>query len=164
MDIEIVSANIIDICADAIVLPANEKLKEGSGTSKAIFEAAGRSNLKQECEKIGHCEVGSAVPTSAYNLNAKYIIHAVVPKWRGGNNNEYGLLSSGTICVPFGFTKEMRTLCGTTATVVSTIGSGDRVSVRLSPDPAWSISAAMLEPDVENDIQESDHDLKSLFV
>ena len=70
MDIEIVSANIIDICADAIVLPANEKLKEGSGTSKAIFEAAGRSNLKQECEKIGHCEVGSAVPTSAYNLNA----------------------------------------------------------------------------------------------
>lgn len=77
---------------------------------------------------------------------------------------EYGLLSSDTICVPFGFTKEMRTLCGTTATVVSTIGSGDRVSVRLSPDPAWSISAAMLEPDVENDIQESDQDLKSLFV
>lgn len=35
-----------------------------------------------------------AVPTKAYNLGAKTIIHAVVPKWIDGNHNEYDLLSS----------------------------------------------------------------------
>lgn len=33
MKFEIVKANIIDVVSDAIVLPANEALKEGSGTS-----------------------------------------------------------------------------------------------------------------------------------
>lgn len=94
MDFNIVRSNIINLSVDAIVLPANEKLKEGPGTSKAIFEAAGRSKLKKACEEIGHCDIGMAVPTPAYSLDAKYIIHAVVPRWKGGNNDEYALLSS----------------------------------------------------------------------
>ena len=88
MKFDLVKTNIVNVSADAIVLPANEKLKEGSGTSTAIFEAAGRKQLTQACKKIGSCEVGSAVPTLAYNLNAKYIIHAVVPKWIDGNHDE----------------------------------------------------------------------------
>ena len=94
MKFDLIKTNIVNVSADAIVLPANEKLKEGSGTSTAIFEAAGRKQLTQACKKIGSCEVGSAVPTLAYNLNAKYIIHAVVPKWIDGNHDEYDLLSS----------------------------------------------------------------------
>ncbi len=94
MKFEIVKTNIINVTADAIVLPANSKLKEGPGASSAIFEAAGRKDLTKACNKIGHCEVGSAVPTLAYNLDANYIIHAVVPKWIDGNHNEYELLSS----------------------------------------------------------------------
>ena len=94
MDFKIVRSNIINVIADAIVLPANSTLKEGSGVSAAIFQAAGRRKLKQECKKIGFCEVGLAVPTKAYNLGAKTIIHAVVPKWIDGNHNEYSLLSS----------------------------------------------------------------------
>lgn len=94
MKFEIVKSNIINIPVDAVVLPANTMLREGSGTSRAIFEAAGRKNLTQACKKIGSCQVGSAVPTLAYDLDAKYIIHAVVPKWVDGNHNEYNLLSS----------------------------------------------------------------------
>ncbi len=94
MNFEIVHANIINVPADAVVLPANEHLKEGMGTSKAIFEAAGRNQLKKECAKLKHCDVGFAVPTPAYKLNAKYIIHAVVPRWEDGQHDEYGLLSS----------------------------------------------------------------------
>lgn len=94
MNFKVVRANIINISADAIVLPANEYLKEGSGASTAIFNAAGRSKLTKACTKIGHCDTGSAVPTPAFDLNAKYIIHAVVPKWIDGEHNEYGLLSS----------------------------------------------------------------------
>ena len=94
MKFDLVKTNIVNVSADAIVLPANEKLKEGSGASAAIFEAAGRKQLTQACKKIGFCQLGSAVPTLAYNLNAKYIIHAVVPKWIDGNHDEYDLLSS----------------------------------------------------------------------
>lgn len=94
MQFEIIKANIVDVVSDAIVLPANEVLKEGIGTSKAIFNAAGRKELTQACEKLGHCNIGSAVPTLAYNLTSKYIIHAVVPKWIDGQHSEYDLLSS----------------------------------------------------------------------
>lgn len=94
MNFEVVKSNIVNIAADAIVLPANRHLKEGSGTSRAIFEAAGRRELTQACRKIGYCEIGRAVPTPAFHLKADYIIHAVVPKWIDGNHNEYGLLSS----------------------------------------------------------------------
>lgn len=94
MNFEIVKTNIVNVSADAIVLPANKRLKEGSGTSTAIFQAAGRKNLTKACRSIGYCEVGSAVPTAAFDLNAKYIIHAVVPKWIDGNHGEYDLLCS----------------------------------------------------------------------
>ena len=59
MKFEIVKSNIINIPADAVVLPANTSLKEGSGASRAIFEAAGRKKLTQACKEIGYCEVGS---------------------------------------------------------------------------------------------------------
>lgn len=94
MQFDVVKTNIINVAADAIVLPANEQLKEGSGTSRAIFEAAGRTALTKACEKFGHCDTGNAVPTLAFNLNAKYIVHAVVPRWIDGENGEYDLLSS----------------------------------------------------------------------
>lgn len=94
MQFEFIKANIANVVANAIVLPANEKLKEGSGSSAAIFKAAGRSALTKACKEIGYCEVGSAVPTPAFNLNANYIIHAVVPKWKDGQHGEYDLLSS----------------------------------------------------------------------
>ncbi len=94
MNFTVVRANIVNVSADAIVLPANEKLKEGAGTSKAIFDAAGRSRLSKACAEIGHCDTGSAAPTPAFDLDAKYIIHAAVPKWKDGEHDEYGLLSS----------------------------------------------------------------------
>lgn len=94
MKFKIIKANIVDVASDAIVLPANEALKEGSGTSKAIFTAAGRKELTQACKELGHCSTGSAIPTLAYNLSSKYIIHAVVPKWIDGEHSEYDLLSS----------------------------------------------------------------------
>ena len=94
MEIEIIKTNIVNIEADAIVIPANSSLKEGSGVSAAVFQAAGRRKLTRACEKIGSCETGYAVPTLAYDLDAKYIIHAVVPKWTDGEHEEYNLLSS----------------------------------------------------------------------
>lgn len=94
MKFNVVKANIVNLDVDAIVLPANELLREGSGTSRAIFKAAGRMALTKACKEIGHCDMGSAVPTLGYNLKSKYIIHAVVPRWVDGEHGEYDLLSS----------------------------------------------------------------------
>ena len=94
MNFILIKANIVNVSADAIVLPANRRLKEGPGASAAIFNAAGRENLAEACSNIGYCKTGSAVPTPAFNLDANYIIHASVPKWRGGGHHEYSLLSS----------------------------------------------------------------------
>ena len=58
------------------------------------FTAAGRKELTKACKELGHCSTGSAIPTLAYNLSSKYIIHAVVPKWIDGEHSEYDLLSS----------------------------------------------------------------------
>lgn len=94
MKFEVVQNDITNMSVDAIVLPANEKLREGSGTSREIFSKAGRFELTRACSKIGSCRVGDAVPTRAFKLDAKYIIHAVVPKWIDGENGEYDYLSA----------------------------------------------------------------------
>lgn len=101
MEFKVIRNDIVNMDVDAIVLPANPSLKEGPGASKAIFQAAGRKQLISACDRIikkkGKIKVGSAVPTLGYNLDATYIIHAIVPRWNGGKNNEYELLSS-TYC------------------------------------------------------------------
>ncbi len=94
MNFEIIQNDITNMTVSAIVLPANEKLKEGSGASKAIFEKAGRKLLTQACKELGSCKTGEAVPTLAYHLHAEYIIHTVVPKWIDGEHQEYEFLSA----------------------------------------------------------------------
>ena len=91
--IEIVKNGITDLHTDAVVNAANEGLWEGGGVCGAIFKAAGSKELAAACNKIGHCDTGSAVITPAFGLkDAKYIIHAVGPRWNGGRNNEAKLL------------------------------------------------------------------------
>ncbi|WP_051200006.1 macro domain-containing protein [Butyrivibrio sp. FCS006] len=97
MDFTIIKGNIVDAKVDAIVLPANSKLKEGSGASEAIFKAAGRKQLTKKCNEIGFCEVGSATVTLGYDLGCKCIVHAVVPRWVDGDHDEYDLLSSAYV-------------------------------------------------------------------
>ncbi|MCU6762745.1 O-acetyl-ADP-ribose deacetylase [uncultured Roseburia sp.] len=86
--------DITKVQADAIVNPANEGLLEGSGTSRAVFLAAGEKKLIQACARIGHCDVGRAVLTEAFALPARYIIHAVGPCWQGGGRQEAEYLYS----------------------------------------------------------------------
>ena len=90
--ISIQKTSITSLTTDAIVNAANESLWAGGGVCGAIFKAAGHNKLQAACNAIGHCDTGSAVITPGFNLPAKYIIHAVGPVWRGGNNNEPKLL------------------------------------------------------------------------
>ena len=90
--IEIVSSGITHLQTEAVVNAANSRLLEGGGVCGAIFSAAGAHRLQRACDEIGGCQTGSAVITPAFDLNAKYIIHAVGPIWSGGQNGEPELL------------------------------------------------------------------------
>ena len=90
--IKIKKIGITNLSADAIVNAANEGLWEGGGVCGAIFAEAGSGELTAACSSIGHCDTGSAVITPGFRLKAKYIIHAVGPRWTDGNHGEPMLL------------------------------------------------------------------------
>ncbi len=92
MSLLLVRNDIVNVQADAIVNPANPQLVQGSGTSRAIYLAAGEEKLAAACAHIGHCGLGEAVITPAFQLPAKYIIHAACPAWEDGTQGEAELL------------------------------------------------------------------------
>lgn len=86
--IEIQKISIVDLETDAIVNAANEALAAGGGVCGAIFNAAGYQKLQAACDAIGHCNTGDAVITPGFALKAKYVIHAVGPRWKDGKHRE----------------------------------------------------------------------------
>jgi O-acetyl-ADP-ribose deacetylase len=80
--LKIIKGSIIDIQAETIVNAANPSLRSGAGVCGAIFNAAGITNLQNECNKLGGCTVGNAKITDSYklkNFGIRKIIHAVGP-------------------------------------------------------------------------------------
>lgn len=82
MEIKLIKGDITKCDTDAIVNAANKQLMGGSGVCGAIFHASGHYKaLQDECNKVGPIETGEAAITSGFDLKAKYIIHAVGPKY-----------------------------------------------------------------------------------
>ena len=86
--IEIRKISIVDLNTDAIVNAANEALAAGGGVCGAIFKAAGYKELQAACDVFAHCDTGDAVITPGFKLKAKFVIHAVGPRYRDGKHGE----------------------------------------------------------------------------
>ena len=92
MPFQIIRNDITKVKADAIVNTANPKVQIGSGVDFAIYEAAGMERLLEARREIGDLKPGEVGITPAFNLDAKFIIHASGPKWRGGDRAEANIL------------------------------------------------------------------------
>lgn len=93
--IHLINGDITLLSIDAMVNSANKSLLGGSGLDYIIHKKAGPL-MKAECIKInaekGGCLTGQVEVTTPGNLPAKFLIHAVPPRWLNGEKGEHQLL------------------------------------------------------------------------
>ena len=90
IEFSIVQADITQLDVDAIVSAANASLQHGGGVAAAIV-CAGGSAIQTESDRWVHerGEISTEHPalTSAGELPARYVIHAVGPIWGEGDEH-----------------------------------------------------------------------------
>lgn len=92
----VLRAQLIDIttlAVDAIVNAANSELAPGGGVCGAIHDAAG-PELEAACVPLAPCPAGEARITPGFRLPARFVIHAVGPRWWGGGFGEAEALAA----------------------------------------------------------------------
>ena len=87
MPFEIVRNDITNMQVDAIVNAASRLPRVNPGVDSAIHKKAGPELLEARKE-IGYIQPGTAAITPAFNLDAKYVIHAATPVWEDGKHHE----------------------------------------------------------------------------
>ena len=93
--LELVRGDITVQDVDAIVNAANSALAGGGGVDGAIHRGGGPTIMRETREKYPDgCPTGFAVASGAGDLKAKYVFHAVGPRWKDGRHNEPELLQS----------------------------------------------------------------------
>lgn len=93
--LELALGDITEQQVDAIVNAANNQLAGGGGVDGAIHRAGGPAIMAETRRQYpSGCPTGSAVISSAGDLPARYVIHAVGPRWNGGKSGEADLLAS----------------------------------------------------------------------
>jgi O-acetyl-ADP-ribose deacetylase (regulator of RNase III) len=93
MQFQILRNDIAAMKADAIVNTANPMPVIGEGVDAAIHQRAGAELLAAR-KQIGKLSPGQCAITPAFGLDARYVIHTVGPRWKGGKKSEPEKLAS----------------------------------------------------------------------
>lgn len=93
MELEVVKGDITELDVDVVVNAANASLSGGGGVDGAIHAAAG-PRLAEACAELDGCPTGEARATPGFDLPAEHVVHAVGPRWSGGDAGEDQLLAS----------------------------------------------------------------------
>jgi O-acetyl-ADP-ribose deacetylase len=75
--IEVVQGDIANLRASGILRPVSAEWDSVSAAARRV-EIAGGPELIEQCAKLGELPIGSAVLTSAGNLPADFVVHAIV--------------------------------------------------------------------------------------
>jgi O-acetyl-ADP-ribose deacetylase (regulator of RNase III) len=79
--LRLMKGDITDLAVEAFVFYAQHNLALGSGYGTAISIRGGPS-VQEELKQLGPLETGEAVISSAGEMKAKYIVHAVGPRFQ----------------------------------------------------------------------------------
>jgi O-acetyl-ADP-ribose deacetylase (regulator of RNase III) len=85
--LEIVQGDITLQDTEAVGNAANAALAGGGGVDGAIHRAGGPTIMAELRARFEGCPTGSAVITGGGNLKAKYVIHAVGPRYSGSSKD-----------------------------------------------------------------------------
>lgn len=81
--LEVIQGDITQQETKAIGNAANSALAGGGGVDGAIHRAGGSAIMAELKSRYKGCSTGSAVITGGGNLKAKFVIHAVGPRYSG---------------------------------------------------------------------------------
>ncbi len=95
MALRLHEGNITEVEVDAIVNAANTQLQHGGGVAAAIVRGGGRV-IQEESDRIGWCDLGKAVATSAGRLKARYVIHVPTIDYRHSVRSGLNEIYNGT--------------------------------------------------------------------
>ena len=93
----LLDGDITRVPVDAIANAANSALAGGGGVDGAIHRAGGpdiMAELDRMRASVAPLAAGQAVATTAGDLPARFVFHAVGPIWRGGGRGEAEALAS----------------------------------------------------------------------
>jgi O-acetyl-ADP-ribose deacetylase (regulator of RNase III) len=85
--VSLLKADITDLKVDSFVFYAREDLKLGSGYGTAIAVRGGKT-IQEELDQLSPVKTTDAVISTAGELKADYIIHAVGPKFQEENTED----------------------------------------------------------------------------
>jgi len=91
VDLVAVEGDITREDVDAVVNAANSMLAHGGGVAGAIAKVGGTTIISESREWVkrnGPVPVGNVAVTSGGNLPARYVIHAVGPRWGEGDEEQ----------------------------------------------------------------------------
>jgi O-acetyl-ADP-ribose deacetylase (regulator of RNase III) len=85
--LEVVQGDITQQETEAVGNAANSALAGGGGVDGAIHQVGGSAIMTELKARYKGCPTGSAVITGGGNLKAKYVIHAVGPRYSGSSKD-----------------------------------------------------------------------------